>query len=211
MRPRLLDLFAGAGGAARGYQRAGFHVTGVDIKPQPRYAGDAFVQADALRPPFDLSSFDAIHASPPCQGYSRATAWRGSRDNHPKLIQDVRAMLEASGRPFVIENVEDARGQLRDPFMLCGSQFGIRVQRHRYFEAPSIPLALLPPCAHVDLIPFDHGGTRPESEYRDAMGCEWMTVHESREAIPPAYTEYLGRALLDSVRASSPEGESPEK
>lgn len=182
-----------------GYYRAGFDVVGVDVTPQPRYPF-RFVRGDALNPPFELGRFDAIHASPPCQGYSRATAWRGSRDNHPRLISQVRHLLATSRRPYVIENVQDARKYLGEPFMLCGSNFGLRVQRHRYFECPWVPFSLRPPCAHgKDTIPFDHGGAYPESEYRAAMGCEWMTVHESREAIPPAYTEWIGRALLEAA------------
>lgn len=195
-RPRLLDLFCRAGGCSVGYHRAGFDVVGLDVVPQPRYPFP-FVRADALRPPFDLRAFDLVHASPPCQAYSRATAWRGDRSSHPDLIGPVRELLLASGRPYVIETVQEGRRRLRFPLMLCGSMFGLRVQRHRYFEAPSLPLALVPPCRHLPGdIPFDHGGARPESAYREAMGCGWMTVHDSRQAVPPAYTEYLGRRLL---------------
>lgn len=202
MSPRCLDLFAGAGGAAMGYHRAGYDVVGVDLHPKPQYPF-AFVQADALAPPFDLRAFDPIHASPPCQHYSQATAWRGSREDHPDLIDAVRDMLEASGVPYVIENVEGARYRLRDPIMLCGSMFGIGVRRHRYFEVPTLPFSMVPPCEHDrDLIPFDHGGTRTESEYRDAMGCDWMTAVVARQAIPPAYTEWIGRALLESTEAT---------
>jgi C-5 cytosine-specific DNA methylase len=199
MRPLLLDLFAGAGGCAVGYHRAGFEVVGLDVERQPRYPF-AFVRGDALRPPFDLRDFAVIAASPPCQAYSRATAWRGDREKHPDLIAAVRAMLAASGRPYVIETVQEGRRRLHHPIMLCGSMFGLRVQRHRYFEAPSLPLVLTPDCRHSkDDFSFDHGGKQPESAYRDAMGCEWMTVHDAREAIPPAYTEYLGKLLLTTV------------
>lgn len=199
-RRRLLDLFCGAGGAARGYQQAGFHVTGVDIKPQPRYAGDHFCQADIMDVGLDvllreLGPFDAIHASPPCQWASRATAWRGERSRHPNLIPPTRAMLLAAGLPYVIENVQEARGHLANPLLLCGSMFGIAVERHRYFEA-SWEMFQPASCAHVDLLAFDHGGTATESEYRAAMGCDWMTVHEARQAIPPAYTEWIGRQLM---------------
>lgn len=197
-RPRLLDLFCGAGGCARGYQLAGWHVTGVDHRPQPRYAGEVFVQADALE---YLAArgreFDAIHASPPCQAYSRATAWRGNRSDHPDLIGRTRELLEAAGRPVVIENVQEARRLLRFPILLCGSMFGLRVQRHRYFEVPGLPLVLLPPCRHRrDDYSFDHGGKQTEAVYRDALGCDWMTVQEARQAVPPAYTEFIGLRLM---------------
>jgi len=187
-----------------GYARAGFDVTGIDVKPQPNYPF-RFIQADALNPPVDLSAFDVIHASPPCQAYSQATAWRGSRDSHPDLIDDVRAILEAAGVPYVIENVMGARSRLRQPWMLCGSQFGLRVQRHRYFEAPTIPFALLHPCDHAMTdIPFDHGGTFPESKYRTALDCEWMTVQEARQAVPPAYTHWIGSRIMESLTKEFP-------
>ncbi len=195
--PRLLDLFCGAGGCGMGYARAGFEVVGVDIKPQPRYPFE-FIQGDALE---YLAAhgrdFDAIHASPPCQAYSRATAWRGKRSSHPDLIAVVRELLERSGVPFVIENVQDARPMLRWPQLLCGSMFGLRVRRHRYFETPSLPLVLVPGCRHRgNDYSHDHGAKQTERAYADAMGCEWMTVHEARQAIPPAYTEFIGRQLL---------------
>src|SRR5215472_2155359 len=110
-RPRLLDLFCGAGGATKGYQRAGFHVTGVDIEPQPRYCGDEFIQADALEVLADLeflAGFDVIHASPPCQAYSRTQRFHNVRHDHPDLLPPTRARLIASGLPYVIENVEGA-------------------------------------------------------------------------------------------------------
>lgn len=108
-RLRALDLFCGAGGATKGLQRAGFHVIGLDVKPQPRYCGDAFIQADALRPPVDLSTFGFIWASPPCQHSSwSARRWRNAGKEYPDLIEPARQMLEASGKPFCIENVVGA-------------------------------------------------------------------------------------------------------
>lgn len=130
-RPKLLDLFCGAGGAAMGYHRAGFEVVGVDIKPQPRYPF-AFVQGDVLKPPVDTSAFDVIHASPPCQGYSTQTA---DPSRHPRLIERVREMLVATGLQYVVENVEGARRAMRDPVRLCGSSFGLDLRRHRHFES----------------------------------------------------------------------------
>jgi DNA (cytosine-5)-methyltransferase 1 len=187
---------------------AGFHVTGVDIVAQKRYAGDVFIQAEALAFCREHGhEFDVIHASPPCQHYSRATAWRGDRATHPDLIAATREALLAAGRPFVIENVEDARRLLTSPIMLCGSGFGLRVRRHRYFELSPPVLLLTPPCRHrsADYV-HDHGGTQTESVYRDAMGCDWMTAREAREAIPPAYTQFIGTAMM-AVIASHPAAE----
>jgi len=182
-----------------GYHRAGFEVVGVDINPQPRYPFE-FHQADALT--FPLDGFDVIHASPPCQAYSQATAWRGRREDHPDLIGAVQERLRASGAPYVIENVEAARGLLLNPLMLCGSMFGLPIRRHRYFEVPVLGLVLVPPCQHkASDYNHDHGAKQTESVYRDAMGVGWMTVVESREAIPPAYCEWIGAQLLRVLEA----------
>lgn len=204
-RPRILDLFCGAGGAGYGYHLAGFDVVGVDHLPQPRYPFEA-VRADALEYLREFGGlFEAVHASPPCQAYSRATAWAGDRLRHPDLIAATRTTLEASGRPYVIENVQEARRLLRFPVMLCGSMFGLRVQRHRYFEAPWLPLVLLPDCRHrPDDYSFDHGGKQAESVYRDALGCHWMTVLEARQAVPPAFTRWLGERLLAALEGRGP-------
>jgi hypothetical protein len=200
---RLLDLFCCAGGAGMGYHRAGFEVVGVDHTPQPRYPFE-FHRADALEYLAEHGhEFAAVHASPPCQAYSRATAWRGDRSAHPDLISPTRDVLTSLGLPYVIENVQEARRQLRFPVMLCGSMFGLRVQRHRYFECPWMPLTLLPGCKHSpDDYSFDHGAKQPESVYRDALGCEWMTVLEARQAIPPAFTEFLGSRLAAHLTAA---------
>jgi DNA (cytosine-5)-methyltransferase 1 len=210
-RPRLLDLFCGAGGAAVGYHRAGFDVVGVDIRPQPNYPF-AFVQADALeylgvnliprlRWPHTSEIPDAIHASPPCEHYANVTAWRGDQDDHPDLIGPTRELLEATGLPWVMENVPEA--PIRSDYLLCGTGLGLRVRRHRAFETNWSGVALAHPCQHRRTdYSFDHGAKQPESVYRDAMGCEWMTIIESRDAIPPAYTEFIGRQLLAHVRPS---------
>ncbi len=200
MKPLLLDLFCGAGGCSAGYSRAGFDVVGVDNRPQPNYPFP-FIQGDALEllaDPDFMAQFDAIAASPPCQHYSQATAWRGDRDNHPDLIGPTRDLLIATGLPYVIENVEGARHELRRPIMLCGSDFGLRVQRHRFFET-NWPLRLhMAPCRHVGLLPFEHKGERA---YADAMGCEWMSSKEARQAIPPAFTQAIGAQLLEHLQA----------
>ena len=187
-KPRLLDLFCGAGGAAMGYHRAGFEVVGVDIKPQPHYPFE-MTEEDALK--LSLDGFDAIHASPPCQAYANVTRWRGSQDDWPRLIEPVRERLRAASVPYIIENVWQT--QLRDPLMLCGSWFGLKVIRHRYFETSlSLPFRL-DACDHRGCLPFMHKGERA---YADAMGCDWMNKTEAREAIPPAYTEWIGRQFM---------------
>lgn len=190
-RPKLLDLFCGAGGAAVGYHRAGFDVTGVDIKPQPRYPF-AFIQGDALEFVREHGhEFDAIHASPPCQRYANVTRWRGTPADHPDLIDPARDAIRRAGVPWVVENVVGA--PIRPDLVLCGSQFGLRVIRHRWFETSWHGFAILPVCDHRDCLPFMHKGERA---YADAMGCAWMTAREGREAIPPAYTNFIGDQLM---------------
>lgn len=196
MRPRLLDLFCGAGGAGMGYHRAGFEVVGVDINHQPNYPF-SFLHRDALT--VSVSGFDVVHASPPCPHYANVTRWTGSQDAHPALIEPVRAMLQEAGVPYVIENVRTTA--LRSPFVLCGSQFGLPIRRHRYFESNVDLPWFLPPCQHrsTDLA-FEHKGERA---YADAMGCDWMSKFEARQAIPPAYSEWIGTQLLAALEAAA--------
>lgn len=203
-RPRLLDLFAGAGGSARGYQLAGFHLTGVDIDPQPRYAGDVFHQADALT--FPLDGYDAIHASPTCQTRSRATAWRGRREDHPDTLTPMLRLLAGVTVPWVVENVPEAAwdGTMRADLLLCGTQFGLAVKRHRVFQLGNWQAyELMQPCVcyrNRRLLPFMHKGERA---FADAMGCTWMTKFEARQAIPPAYTQFIGERLSAHLAVSS--------
>jgi len=204
-RPRLLDLFCGAGGAAKGYQRAGFHVVGVDFKPQPRYCGDEFVQADAMT--FALDGFDAIHASPPCQRYS-ALRTREDLSSYPDLVEPIRARLITSGVPWVIENVPGA--PLRSDLTLCASAFGLRSYRHRVFEFGGFTVEQPPHPKHVVRVNrrgenrrehWASGGfltvTGDIGTYAgpEAMGIDWMIGAELSQAIPPAYTEFIGMAL----------------
>ena len=139
MKPRILDLFCGAGGCSVGYERAGFDVVGVDIAPQPNYPF-GFVQADALAAleVVPLTTVDAIHASPPCQAFSLATLYHGreNAEKYPDLIEPVRKLLLDTGLPFVIENVPGA--PIRHDVLLCGEMFGLRVHRHRYFETHGV-------------------------------------------------------------------------
>lgn len=171
-KPRLLDLFCGAGGATRGYQLAGFHVTGVDINPQPHYVGDDFIRADVMDPLFGdtIALYDAVHASPPCQAYStmRRGLWKDRE--HPDLIAPVRELLRASGLPYVIENVENARRLLIEPVKLCGTMFGLgtsngaQLRRHRYFEC-SFGFFMTPPCQHNSFAPVPVYGGGQNGDY----------------------------------------------
>jgi DNA (cytosine-5)-methyltransferase 1 len=203
-----------------GYHRAGFDVVGVDIAPQPRYPFE-FHQGDALEYLAEHgASFDAIHASPPCQRYSDLAKRNGNGDSWPDLVDPTREALEATGRPWVIENVEGA--PLHDPVVLCGTQFpGLRVIRHRLFEASSsVVIPELPHGRHPLVFTLDKrkphygrldqntafvmvngGGNCSVANKRDAMGIDWMTGHELNEAIPPAYTQHVGRALLAAITA----------
>ena len=207
---RLLDLFCGAGGAAMGYSRAGFdEIVGIDINPQPNYPF-TFIQGDALQPPVDLSAFDLIHASPPCQAYSFATIQHRHND-YPDLVGATQHLL--AGCHYVIENVEGA--PLGASITLCGSTMGLdRLRRHRIFET-SWPM-MSPGCNHSILRePLAVAGhsdqgrsyknrTLPHgiAARREAMGIDWMTRDELSEAIPPAYTEYLGRQFLAQQAAA---------
>ena len=204
-----------------GYHRAGFEVVGVDIDPQPNYPFE-FIQHDALTLDRDfLLSFDAIHASPPCQSYSDLAKRNKNAHEWPRLIEPVRELLEDLGKPWIIENVEGA--PLRDPILLCGTMFpGLRVIRHRLFES-NIELEV-PEHRKPHPLVFTHdkrkshygkldqntsfvqvtgGGNCTMANARDAMGgLDWMrTKVELNESIPPAYTEYLGKQLLRAVRS----------
>lgn len=214
---RLLDLFSGAGGAAMGYALAGFdHITGIDIAPMPRYPFD-FIQADALEwlrsNAADVAdSYDLIHASPPCQRYSHATAVRGREhwESRPDLVEPTRLLLDEIGLPYVIENVPGA--PLLGGILLCGTMFGLEVWRHRIFEG-DVPI-LAPFSCHHDGPPvgvYGHTGaganrglerkrgrSNSKTDWARAMGIpeEAMTAHELAEAIPPAYTQWLGEQWL---------------
>lgn len=220
-KPRLLDLFCKAGGCTKGYQRAGFYVVGVDIEPQPRYVGDEFVQADALDyVAIHGHEFDAIHASPPCQGYSDLRHRTGKV--YPMLIGAVRSLLVATGKPYVIENVEGA--PLLNPIVLCGSMFdGLRVRRHRLFESSLFMLQPGHNCTHIRVFTHDKrkahhgllnqdeafvqvtgGGNCSVDNARSAMGIDWMSKAELNEAIPPAYTEWIGQHLMQTLMEPTP-------
>jgi DNA (cytosine-5)-methyltransferase 1 len=211
-RPRLLDLFCCEGGAATGYHRAGFDVVGVDIEDQPNYPFE-FVQGSAfsaLAKPSFFMEFDAIHASPPCQAYTTMSNRHGS--NEPELIDAVRDALRRVGRPYVIENVAGARRRMCSPITLHGGHFGLNVYRPRLFESNCL-LTPPPPASPPKNAAAVYGRREDRrllwqrkdgselraaslEEAREAMGMPWASWNGVREAIPPAYTEYIGRQLL---------------
>jgi DNA (cytosine-5)-methyltransferase 1 len=250
-RPKLLDLFCGAGGAGMGYYRAGFDVYGVDIEdhrdyPAPLRVEDALTVLDRVtragheliftRPPIvagwgvdaptwvDPSDFDAIHASPPCQGYTTmSNRWRGAggkADGHGRLIGEVRELLKQWGGPYVIENVPGARPHMHSPVTLAGGAFGLGVERPRLFES-NVALSAPPRVRVAD--PLGVYGKAPDGrrlftrkdgsvqraarsleEGAAAMGIDWMTKWEDvTEAIPPAYTEHIGRQLLAHIKSEA--------
>lgn len=233
MSPLILDLFCCEGGAAYGYCRAGFRVIGGDLNPrfEKRYPYQ-FVSGDwrailEVYAPFA----DAFHASPPCQGYTVATAGVPEiRAKYPRLIGDVREALEATGKPYVIENVVGARSEMQSPMLLCGSMFDLtatdddgtvlRLERHRLFES-NILLTPPSPCRHDKTIPVGgvygggrsnrweakhvrRGGYTPAKHVREQLiGADWMTLHGLSQSIPPAYTEWIGRQLITALEAAA--------
>lgn len=237
MKPILLDLFCRKGGATVGYQRAGFHVIGVDIEPQPGYPGDEFYRADALEFIADVDANHEylrslavlIHASPPCQGQNTATASnraRGIKDDHPSLVAPTRTLLDRVGLPYVIEQpTASVNGTIRRDLTLCMDMFKGElpppwVQRHRSFEMgnwPGDPSWKLKHPKHAGYVrghrhgvvregPYvagygKGGGKATVEELRHAMGIDWMTDRfDLCEAIPPAYTEWIGRQFLTCYR-----------
>jgi len=214
-RPRLLDLFSGAGGAAMGYHRAGFDVVGVDIEPQPNYPYE-FHRADAfdVLVRWDLSEFAAIHASPKCQAHSALARLHPDR-KHPDQITPLRPLLRESGVPWIIENVPGA--PLVDPVLICGSMFDppLDVRRHRLFETNWGLRDPDWPCRHklwAKRFPAEHRSTRggmarvvgvygggryagSDEIRRRVMGIDWMTRQELTQAIPPVYAQWIGEQL----------------
>lgn len=233
---RLLDLFCGEGGAGWGYHLAGFDVFGVDLDPR-RLAEYPFesVQADAIEYALDHGhEFDAIHASPTCTGYSRGTAAIPDRfERYDRLIAATREALQEVGKPYVIENVADARSELINPTMLCWSMFNepgsvvdtdntpLRMERHRLFET-SFPLGMTSPCNHPRDVQVAgaYGGARRDkweakhvrkggyvppdlTVLRELTGLTWATEKGCFLSIPPCYTEWIGAELMDYLTASA--------
>ena len=204
---RILDLFCGAGGAGEGYRLAGFDVTGVDIMPQKNNP-HTFVQGDAIEYAVAHGHmFDAIHASPPCQAYSKASnQWRIAGKEYPDMIGDVRKVLQDLGKPYIIENVPDS--PLIDPIILNGSTFGLLVHRPRLFETsfdvpqPDVPyrkpVKMGRPVSEGEVIqPVGHFSGVPYA--RRQMKIDWMTGRELAQAIPPAYTMWVSSFLLQHL------------
>lgn len=229
-RPRLLDLFCCQGGAATGYDRAGFDVLGVDKEPQPNYPF-AFVRADALEvlDGWDLSRFDAIHASPPCQFFTQMRAsWRaqGVNDGYTDLLTPTLARLRSLDVPWVVENVVGAGRAMRATLALHGGMFGLGIHRPRLFESNVLMLAPRAPLTRDPIGVYDKGPrivthyrtrlngngkgrsemriARTLEEARELMGMPWTDWHGCKEAVPPAYTEFIGHQLLDALTIPAP-------
>ncbi|MGW1548702.1 DNA methylase [Streptomyces sp. NPDC002346] len=225
-RPGLLDLFCCAGGAAMGYNRAGFKVTGVDIADRPNYPftfhrADALEYLAALITTGEIEQYAAVHASPPCQAGCALTvgtnASRGWGREHAQLIPELRTLLDASGLPYVIEQ-PNGKAPVRADLRLCGEMFGLDVLRHRVFELGggwSVPQPAHP--RHRGYVRgYRHGvyrdgpyvaaygaggGKATVPEMQQAMGITWTGVREElTEAIPPDYAELIGRARLIAMR-----------
>ena len=203
-----------------GYHRAGFEVVGVDINPQPNYPFD-FWHKNALDCFSDVSDFDAIHASPPCQAYSHgAVRFRNEGKEYPDLLAPTRDILNQTGLPWVIENVPGA--PMRADYKICGCQVGLHeLRRERWFETSWHGFQMATPHSHNPSLPVvsvtGHGnptwtrdrfidiyGRTPKiADYRRAMGIDWMNRDELSQAIPPAYTEIIGRALLERLAVAA--------
>lgn len=217
-RPLMLDLFCGAGGCSMGYHQSGFDVVGVDIHPQPRYPfpfiqADALIFLSALIASGQVTKFDAIHASPPCQAYTTLSSLH--EKEYPDLVAKTRDLLISTDKPYIIENVPGAplRGA---PLLLCGTMFGLRVLRHRYFEN-NVGLWMPPrQCRHIgkasgaktrgirkDLQNFEYltitGHDFIVADGQEAMGIDWMGQAGLAQAIPPAYTEWIGKQLIELI------------
>jgi len=209
---RGLDLFSCAGGISVGYHRAGFEMVGVDIEPHAYPFEHHVMDWEAALDTFDLTTFDFIHASPPCQGYTALKAVHGNE--WPRLIEPVRARLDAIGLPYVIENVQGA--PLRRDLTLCGEMFGLKVIRHRYFELGGWTAEQPEHKRHRGRVAgWRHGeffegpyfavyglggGKGSVAQWQDAMGIDWTEDRrELAEAIPPAYGEWIGSRLMESL------------
>lgn len=224
MKPVLFDLFCGAGGAGKGYQEMGFDIVGFDIEDHPNYPG-IFHIADAMDVLIEVSETgswngitpQAIHTSPPCQAYAQGGLREKSK--FPRLIAPVRDLLIDIGVPYVIENVIGAKRDMVNPHLVCGSWFSLKVRRHRLFEA-SFPMPQIP-CRHADQgTPIGVYGQHPDTkqflrpngksrglrastleEGQAAMGIDWMDWRDLTEAIPPAYTRFVGHHLMRRVES----------
>lgn len=214
--PLLIDAFCGAGGAGRGYADAGFEVWGIDIKPQSSYPyrffrGDVFEVLPKLIAKYPVA---VVHASPPCQAYSKLTNLSPHpRSSYPDLVDQTRELLRSTDRPWIMENVE--LSPLETPTMLCGTMFGLgasvrgerrELRRHRFFESNQL-LYAPGPCQHEHPVVnvygnpggFDRRRGRAlasASEWGEAMGIDWMASRDMAQSVPPIFTRFLGEQLL---------------
>lgn len=217
---KILDLFCGVGGASVGYHRAGFEVVGVDINPQPDYPFE-FIQADAIDilKDVDLSGFHAIHTSPPCQAHSYISKGTNKGREYINLVPETRELLARAEKNYgvvtVIENVPGAG--LRKDAVLCGEMFGLSVIRHRHFEMSFHPKRIAHKPHRGKVAGWRHGVIQSGpyvsvygdggykgtvAEWQEAMDIVWTDNRKSiAEAIPPAYTEWLGKDILVHLSA----------
>lgn len=215
-KPKLLDLFCGAGGCSMGYHQSGFNITGVDNLPQKRYPFN-FILDDAMEYLINHGQeYDVIHASPPCQLFSVATK-NCDRKKHNDLITPIRKVLIEIGKPYIIENVPGA--SIKPNVVLCGLMFGLKVFRHRHFDCSFFIFTLCHPPhtgKHIGDGYYSvagHSGRWKSrgkvhrnigkgtvAEWRDAMGIDWMTRKELAQAIPPAYTQFIGDQLINIIK-----------
>lgn len=205
---KILDLFCGAGGAAMGLHRVWpeAEITGVDINPQPRYPF-RFVQTDVFALTWNWSMFDFIWASPPCQHYTQMlNHGLTSRSNHPDYVARTRQRLQKSGRPYIIENVPHA--PLLNPIILCGEMFGLRVTRHRLFESNlNLTQPAHQPHRGTHIRKQNDGGyyyrvyghETGKASWGAAMGIDWMRSPELAQAVPPAYSEWIARQVMERL------------
>lgn len=222
---KVLDLFCGGGGISVGYFNAGFEVVGVDVEPQ-RYYPFEFIQKSVFDLDLDyMKSFDLIHASPPCQAYSFSTQWIRNKGlkQYLDLVQVTRNLLESTGKPYVIENVPGA--PLRKDLVLCGDMFDLGVIRHRHFEIKGFKVQQLKHIKHKGMVADGskmgvYGGnprnartrkrytvashmTGTLAQWKNAMGIFWINnKHILAQAIPPKYSEYIGKQFLKSIPES---------
>lgn len=221
---KLLDLCCGAGGCSVGYARAGFEVIGVDIEPHPDYPFH-LIQADCMGILTDsalLDRFDVVHASFPCQGYTTmSNRWRGqggAADDWPKLISPGRGLLEEWGGTYVIENVPGARSEMRNPILLHGGMFGLRVDRPRLFESNAPLMAYTSPATTNPVGVYgkldgrrlwtradgsEQRAAHTLAEAQTAMGIDWMAWEDLTEAVPPSYTEFIGHQIRDYLAVAA--------
>lgn len=210
-RPLALDLYCCGGGASMGLYRAGFNVLGVDKELQPHYPFPFLWEDVRDLSPSWISSFDVVWASPPCQRYTKNAKQAGTADSHPDLVGPTRDLLVAAGRPWVIENVLEAQHDLRRDLLLCGAMFDLRLVRHRIFECEGFTVAQPEHVPHrpdyVTVTGHPGGSSTRDGgihfgtadQWREAMGIDWLPASKLREAVPPAYAEYIGKAMYAAL------------